>query len=51
MGELTKLSNAGKMSPGPIYHYEDANKYHKVNLDSNYLLSHLVGALEVQRGT
>jgi hypothetical protein len=31
MGELTKLSNAGKMSPGPIYNYDDTNKYHKVN--------------------
>jgi len=23
MGELTKLSNAGKNSPGPIYNYQD----------------------------
>jgi hypothetical protein len=30
MGELTKLSNAGKQSPGPIYHYEVVHKYNNV---------------------
>lgn len=29
MGELTKLNNAGKQSPGPIYNYTDENKYKK----------------------
>ena len=27
MGELTKLNNAGKLSPGPIYNYTDQIKY------------------------
>jgi hypothetical protein len=30
MGELTKLNNAGKNSPGPIYNYTDEIKYKKV---------------------
>lgn len=30
MGELTKLSNAGKQSPGPIYQYTDTAKYQNV---------------------
>ena len=30
MGELTKLNNAGKQSPGPIYNYQDEIKYNKV---------------------
>ena len=30
MGELTKLNNAGKMSPGPMYGYTDEIKYQKV---------------------
>lgn len=29
MGELTKLNNAGKQSPGPIYEYQDEVKYSK----------------------
>lgn len=29
MGELTKTNNAGKQSPGPIYNYQDQNKYIK----------------------
>ncbi len=32
MGELTKLSNAGKQSPGPIYNYHDQIKYEKVSI-------------------
>ncbi len=31
MGELTKLSNAGKQSPGPIYQYNEAVKYQNVS--------------------
>jgi hypothetical protein len=27
MGDLTKTANAGKMSPGPIYNYQDQVKY------------------------
>jgi len=30
MGELTKFSNTGKQSPGPIYHYVDEAKYKKL---------------------
>ena len=29
MGELTKLSNGGKQSPGPVYLYDDKIKYEK----------------------
>jgi len=29
MGELTKLDNAGKMSPGPMYGYTDEIKFQK----------------------
>lgn len=32
MGELTKLNNAGKQSPGPIYNYKDQVKYKVVSL-------------------
>jgi hypothetical protein len=32
MGELTKLNNAGKNSPGPIYNYQEDIKYLKVYL-------------------
>jgi len=27
LGELTKLNNAGKNSPGPVYNYQDEIKY------------------------
>ena len=30
MGELTKNHNFGKVSPGPIYNYDDKDKYTKV---------------------
>lgn len=30
MGELTKLNNAGKNSPGPVYNYQDEIKYQQV---------------------
>jgi len=29
LGELSKLNNAGKQSPGPIYNYQDEIKYLK----------------------
>jgi hypothetical protein len=45
MGELTKFSNTGKCSPGPVYNYRDEVKYIKVSpiyLNKN---SHLDGPL------
>jgi len=33
MGDLTKFSNMGKQSPGPIYNYKDEVKYNKVRLN------------------
>jgi len=35
--DLTKLANAGKMSPGPIYQYDDQVKYQKVKYYLNFL--------------
>ena len=32
MGELTKLDNAGKNSPGPIYLYDDKVKFESVSV-------------------
>ena len=32
MGELTKTDNAGKMSPGPVYMYQDNIKYDHVSI-------------------
>jgi hypothetical protein len=32
MGELTKTSNAGKASPGPVYMFSDNVKYDQVSI-------------------
>jgi hypothetical protein len=32
MGELTKTDNAGKISPGPIYLYNDGIKFDNVRI-------------------
>lgn len=51
MGELTKLNNAGKMSPGPVYRYHDEVKFQKVSIILYHIIylhvSHLVGHLEL----
>ena len=31
LGEVTKMNNIAKQSPGPIYEYQDAIKYDQVN--------------------
>ena len=49
MGELTKTDNAGKMSPGPVYMYQDSVKYDNVSrylsifLNSNSICRCLAG--------
>lgn len=52
MGELTKLHNAGKIGPGPMYGYKDEIKYSQVrNIshinDKRLFFSHQVGHLEL----
>ena len=36
MGELTKTSNAGKNSPGPVYMFSDNVKYDQVSIQISF---------------
>ena len=53
MGELTKISNTGKCSPGPIYNYQESIKYKEVmiyngfGLNKRYIYSCRIGVLEL----
>ena len=37
LGEVTKMNNIAKQSPGPIYEYQDTIKYEQVSQVDNFI--------------